>query len=105
MEDSTLASPALGDWDRHGTLELTEAERVTNPSQFKSQMGIRLAAAMGNEVTAISTNPSKKEMALKTGAKHFIVSKVSCPSHWEQVLTSESGLVLCFMAELEGVGC
>ena len=39
-------------------------------------MGIRLAAAMGNEVTAISTNPSKKEMALKTGAKHFIVSKV-----------------------------
>ena len=40
------------------------------------QMGIRLAAAMGNEVTAISTNPSKKEMALKTGAKHFIVSKV-----------------------------
>ena len=39
-------------------------------------MGIRLAAAMGNEVTAISTNPSKREMALKTGAKHFIVSKV-----------------------------
>ena len=39
-------------------------------------MGIRLAAAMGNEVTAISTNPSKWEMALKTGAKHFIVSKV-----------------------------
>ena len=40
------------------------------------QMGIRLAAAMGNEVTVISTNPSKREMALKTGAKHFIVSKV-----------------------------
>ena len=39
-------------------------------------MGVRLAAAMGNEVTAISTNPSKKEMALKTGANNFIVSKV-----------------------------
>ena len=39
-------------------------------------MGVRLAAAMGNEVTAISTKQSKEEMALKMGAKHFIVSKV-----------------------------
>ena len=39
------------------------------------QMGIRLAAAMGNTVTAISTSPRKKEAALKIGAKNFVVSK------------------------------
>lgn len=38
-------------------------------------MGIRLAAAMGNTVTAISTSPRKKEAALKIGAKNFVVSK------------------------------
>lgn len=38
-------------------------------------MGIRLAAAMGNEVTAISTSPKKEETAKSIGAKHFIVSK------------------------------
>ena len=40
-----------------------------------NQMGIRLAAAMGNTVTAISTSPRKKEAALKIGAKNFVVSK------------------------------
>ena len=39
------------------------------------QMGIRLAAAMGNTVTAISTSPRKKEAAMKIGAKNFVVSK------------------------------
>jgi uncharacterized zinc-type alcohol dehydrogenase-like protein len=39
------------------------------------QMGVRLAAAMGNEVTAISTSPKKKEVATSIGAKHFVVSK------------------------------
>lgn len=38
------------------------------------QMGIRLAAAMGNKVTAISTSPSKKEAALELGATDFVVS-------------------------------
>ena len=38
-------------------------------------MGIRLAVAMGNTVTAISTSPRKKEAAIKMGAKNFIVSK------------------------------
>ena len=38
-------------------------------------MGIRLAATMGNTVTAISTSPGKKETAMKIGAKNFIVSK------------------------------
>ena len=38
-------------------------------------MGIMLAAAMGNTVTAISRNTTKKEAALKIGAKSFIVSK------------------------------
>ena len=38
-------------------------------------MGIRLAAAMGNTVTAISTSPKKKEAAMKIGAKNFVVSK------------------------------
>ena len=32
-------------------------------------MGIRLAVAMGNTVTAISTSPRKKEAAIKMGAK------------------------------------
>jgi uncharacterized zinc-type alcohol dehydrogenase-like protein len=38
------------------------------------QMAVRLAAAMGNEVTAISTSPKKRETALAIGAKNFIVS-------------------------------
>ena len=38
-------------------------------------MGIRLAATMGNTVTAISTSPGKKKTAMKIGAKNFIVSK------------------------------
>ena len=38
------------------------------------QMGIQLAAAMGNEVTAISTSPRKKDAAMELGAKHFVVS-------------------------------
>ncbi len=38
------------------------------------QMGIRLAKAMGNEVTAISTSPNKEEAAKKIGATNFVVS-------------------------------
>ncbi len=37
-------------------------------------MGIRLAKAMGNEVTAISTSPNKAAIAKSIGATHFIVS-------------------------------
>ena len=33
------------------------------------QMGIQLAAAMGNHVTAISTNPSKEENCKQLGAQ------------------------------------
>ena len=38
------------------------------------QMGISLASAMGNKVTAISTNFNKENVAKELGAKHFIVS-------------------------------
>ena len=38
------------------------------------QMGIQLAKAMGNQVTAISTTPAKKPVALEIGADMFIVS-------------------------------
>ena len=38
-------------------------------------MGIRLAAAMGNEVTAISTSPAKEAVAKEIGAKNFVISK------------------------------
>jgi len=38
------------------------------------QMGVRLAAALGNEVTAISTNPTKEEKCKQLGAKHFVLS-------------------------------
>ena len=37
-------------------------------------MGIRLAKAMGNEVTAISTSPNKAAIAKSIGATNFIVS-------------------------------
>lgn len=37
-------------------------------------MGLKLAVAMGNEVSVISTTESKKEGALSMGAKNFIVS-------------------------------
>lgn len=39
------------------------------------QMGVRLAKAMGNKVTAISTSPNKKADAMAIGADNFIVSK------------------------------
>eukprot|EP00095_Tigriopus_kingsejongensis_P003028 maker-scaffold170_size291898-snap-gene-1.61 protein:Tk03028 transcript:maker-scaffold170_size291898-snap-gene-1.61-mRNA-1 annotation:"alcohol dehydrogenase" len=47
------------------------------------QMGIRLAAAMGCEVTAISTSPNKEKVAKSIGAKHFVVSSdpASIQSH------------------------
>jgi len=38
------------------------------------QMGVMLAKAMGNRVTAISTTPKKKQAALEMGADNFIVS-------------------------------
>ena len=38
------------------------------------QMGIQLAKAMGNTVTAISTSPNKKEAAMEIGADNFVVS-------------------------------
>lgn len=38
-------------------------------------MGVKLAAAMGAEVTVLSTSPSKEKDARGLGATHFIVSK------------------------------
>ena len=38
------------------------------------QMGVRLAVAMGNRVTAISSSPSKREAVLELGAKEFVDS-------------------------------
>lgn len=38
-------------------------------------MGIKIAAAMGAEVTVFSTSLSKKEDAYKLGAQHFVVTK------------------------------
>ena len=37
-------------------------------------MGVQLAKAMGNTVTAISTSPNKKEAAMEIGADNFVVS-------------------------------
>ncbi len=38
-------------------------------------MGVKLAAAMGADVTVFSTSPSKEADAQKLGAHHFVVSK------------------------------
>ncbi len=38
-------------------------------------MGIKLAAAMGAEVTVFSTSPSKERDARRLGARHFVLSK------------------------------
>ena len=38
------------------------------------QMGVSLAKAMGNTVTAISTSPNKEAAAKEIGADHFVVS-------------------------------
>lgn len=37
-------------------------------------MGIKLAAALGHDVVAISSSPSKEEAAKKKGATHFVVA-------------------------------
>jgi len=38
------------------------------------QMGIQLAVALGNEVTAISTSPSKEDKCRELGANNFVIS-------------------------------
>merc|ERR1719244_2298918 len=38
------------------------------------QMGVRLAKAMGNSVTAVSTSPHKEQAAREIGADNFVVS-------------------------------
>merc|ERR1719516_131103 len=38
------------------------------------QMGVRIAKAMGNSVTAISTSPNKEAAAKEIGADNFVVS-------------------------------
>ncbi len=38
------------------------------------QMGVRLAKAMGNEVTAISTSQHKVDIAKEIGATNFVLS-------------------------------
>jgi len=38
------------------------------------QMGVKIARAMGNKVTAISTSPNKREAAMEMGADQFVVS-------------------------------
>ena len=38
-------------------------------------MGVKIGAAMGAHVTVILTSESKRECALKLGAKAFVVSK------------------------------
>merc|ERR1719450_1441774 len=38
------------------------------------QMGVRIAKAMGNSVTAISTSPNKKAAAMEIGTDSFVVS-------------------------------
>ena len=38
------------------------------------QMGVQLAKAMGNSVTAVSTSPNKEAAARDIGADHFVVS-------------------------------
>jgi uncharacterized zinc-type alcohol dehydrogenase-like protein len=38
-------------------------------------MGIKLAAALGHEVVAISTTASKEKIAKEKGSSHFVVSR------------------------------
>jgi uncharacterized zinc-type alcohol dehydrogenase-like protein len=38
-------------------------------------MGVKFAAAMGAEVTVLSTSPSKEQDAINLGAHHFVVTK------------------------------
>ena len=38
------------------------------------QMGVRIAKAMGNTVTAVSTSPHKEQAAREIGADNFVVS-------------------------------
>lgn len=37
-------------------------------------IGMKIAAALGHTVIAISTNPAKEEVAKSKGATHFVVS-------------------------------
>jgi uncharacterized zinc-type alcohol dehydrogenase-like protein len=40
-------------------------------------MGVKIAKAMGAQVTVFSTNPSKEADAKKLGAKHFVITSDS----------------------------
>lgn len=38
-------------------------------------MGVKFAVALGADVTVISTSESKRQDAVRLGAKHFVISK------------------------------
>jgi len=41
------------------------------------QMGLKLAKALGNEVSVISSSESKRQVSLDLGATHFVLSSDS----------------------------
>lgn len=58
-------------------------------------MGIKIAAALGHDVVAISSSPSKEEAAKKKGATHFVVatdpeSVAKCASACDIILDTVS---------------
>ncbi len=58
-------------------------------------MGVKLAAAMGAEVTVFSTSPSKEEDARKLGAHNFVVTKdpanlAALANHYDFILDAVS---------------
>lgn len=60
-------------------------------------MAIKLAAAMGAEVTVFSTSASKKADAIKLGAKHFVNTKEpdalkNLANHFDFIINTASGV-------------
>jgi len=55
-------------------------------------MAVKIAAALGAEVTVLSTSPAKKDDALKLGAKHFINTKEpdTPKNHFDFILSTVS---------------
>ena len=61
-------------WDNHIFFIAESDLRVVGLGGL-GHMAVKLGAAMGAHVTVISTSESKRDDALKLGAKAFIVSK------------------------------
>ena len=61
-------------------------------------IGIKIAAAVGHEVIAISTNPAKEELAKSKGASHFVFHQAL--NHLQNKQVNVISSLTCFLSRM-----